>query len=111
MPERGAACRRVDGVAQVVPASEPGGRRTRRSRPAPAAAPRPSTPTTRRIRATRMPLELPKKGSINCAPAPREATLEKAHKKAARPDPVGGGDAVSASKRAASPVRGGDSAH
>jgi hypothetical protein len=47
MPERGAASRRVDWVAQVVPASEPGGRQTRRSRPAQAAAPRPRTPTIR----------------------------------------------------------------
>lgn len=43
MPVRGAASRNVDGVAQVVPASEPGGRRTRRSRPAQAAAPRTGT--------------------------------------------------------------------
>ena len=64
MPERGAASRRVDGVAQVVPASEPGGRDTRRSRPASAAAPRPRTPTTRQIRATRMPIRNIKKDSI-----------------------------------------------
>jgi hypothetical protein len=38
MPERGAAGRHVDRVAQVVPVSEPGGRSTRRSRPVQAAA-------------------------------------------------------------------------
>jgi hypothetical protein len=58
VPERGAASRHVDGVAQVVPASEPDGRPTRRSRPARAAAPRPRTRATRRIRAVGMHIRL-----------------------------------------------------
>ena len=93
MPGRGAASRHVDGVAQVVPVSEPGGRRTRRSRPAQAAAPRPGTP--------RPGYAEPQECLFNCRCAGikrRNKERPAGHiKKAADPKWVGGdGTAVSA---------------
>jgi hypothetical protein len=63
MPGRGAASRNVGGVAQVIPTSEPDGRRTRRSQPEQAATPRPGIHPDTTLEARGMPIQLCDNGS------------------------------------------------